>query len=69
MVGRDRAPVISNPSVVLRSVHVTRGLSYPLTAALASVQRHHGESRAESGADHRLLVRNRPEDGRDAGQG
>lgn len=29
----------------------------------------HGESRAESGADHRLLLRDRPEDGGDAGQG
>lgn len=35
----------------------------------AERQRSHGESRAESGADHRLLLRYRPEDGRDAGKG
>ena len=32
-------------------------------------QRNDGESRTESGADHRLLLGDRPQDGRYAGQG
>lgn len=43
--------------------------SYFSLANRAERQRSHGESRTESGADHRLLLRDRPEDGRDAGEG